>query len=56
MNDSRFTVTREFCGERRAMWILRFCGEWVSKHRLKSEALAARKKGIETRRRLLLPS
>jgi hypothetical protein len=56
MKDSRFTVTREFCGEPRPRWILRWCGEWVSKHRLKSEALAARKKGIETRRRLLLPS
>lgn len=30
-SDRRWTITREFCGERKPMFIVRFCGDWVDK-------------------------
>jgi hypothetical protein len=30
-SDSRWTVTREFCGESSPQFVIRFCGEWVDK-------------------------
>lgn len=49
-SDHRYTVTLEFCGEANPQWIVRFCGEWVSKHANKGAALI-RAVGEAARRR-----
>lgn len=36
--DKRYTVTREWCGQARPMWIARFCGDWIGKGEHKSDA------------------
>lgn len=28
-SDNRYTVTKEFCGQREARFVARFCGEWI---------------------------
>jgi len=38
-SDPRYTITREFCGHEKPLYIVRFCDEWVSKHTTKSAAL-----------------
>ena len=40
--DARFTITPEFCGDPKARWILRFCGDWVKDYATKGEASEAR--------------
>lgn len=29
--DRRYTVAREYCGDKEPRWVTRFCGEWVGK-------------------------
>lgn len=29
IKDSRYSVTKEWCGQIEAKYILRFCGEWI---------------------------
>lgn len=38
LNDPRYTVTSEFCGEEEPMWIARFEGKWIGKAEKKSSA------------------
>lgn len=38
-SDPRYTVTLEWCGHEKPLYIVRFCGEWVSKHMTKGAAL-----------------
>lgn len=47
--DTRYTVTKEYCGETEPMFILRFCREWVSKHATAAEANEARKQASDLR-------
>ena len=27
--DNRYSIQQEFCGYPQAMWVARFCGEWI---------------------------
>lgn len=38
-SDARWTVTREFCGEKTAQFVVRFCGDWVDKRPSYSSAV-----------------
>lgn len=38
-SDKRWTVTREFCGEKTAQFVIRFCGEWIDKRSSYSAAV-----------------
>jgi hypothetical protein len=38
MPDNRYTVGLEWCGYRRRMLVVRFCGAWVGKARTKQRA------------------
>lgn len=38
--DARYSVTLEWCGQSRPMWIARFCGDWLGKAACRSAALA----------------
>ncbi|MBV6513905.1 MAG: hypothetical protein FMNOHCHN_03487 [Ignavibacteriaceae bacterium] len=53
MKDKRWTITKEFCGAKKAMWILRFCGDWIDKYSSKKKAITARKERIVLRQKLL---
>lgn len=53
-SDPRYTVTLEHCGDTAPRFIVRFCGEWVSKHATQGAALmraageSARRRGCAT--------
>lgn len=36
--DARYSVTKEFCGQATAQWVVRFCGEWVDCRETETEA------------------
>ena len=38
-SDNRYTITREWCGHETPMYVVRFCGEWLSCHEHKCAAL-----------------
>lgn len=38
LNDPRYTVTSEYCGQEKPMWIARFEGEWIGKAEKESSA------------------
>ena len=39
--DKRYTQDLEWCGQATPKYIARFCGEWISWHDTKAEALKA---------------
>lgn len=38
-SDPRYSIRREWCGEARRPFVVRFCGEWVGKANTRSLAL-----------------
>lgn len=38
-SDQRWTVTREFCGEKTVQFVIRFCGDWIDKRSSYSAAV-----------------
>jgi hypothetical protein len=36
---SRYTITKEFVGDSKPHYVVRFCGDWVESHRLKVDAV-----------------
>lgn len=38
--DKRYTVTEEFTGQPRRMFVARFCGDWIGQAATKAEAQA----------------
>lgn len=47
--DKRYTQNIECCGQAGAKYIARFCGEWISCHDTKEEALTACQEAYENR-------
>ena len=41
MTDSRYTISREFTGLSHKMYVLRFCGDFVSAYKYKTDAKVA---------------
>lgn len=37
--DSRYTITKEFCGHRQKRFVVRFCGEWICQTRFYTSAI-----------------
>lgn len=37
--DSRYTITREFCGYKNARFVARFCGEWIGQGKKRVDAV-----------------
>lgn len=51
--DKRYTIQREFTGAESPQWVVRFCGEWLSAHSKRPEALRFAQDHQESRQRLL---
>lgn len=49
MNDKRYTIQREFTGAEAPQWVVRFCGEWLSAHSRRPDALHAAQEHQESR-------
>lgn len=41
--DTRYTINKEFCGYEKAMFVLRFCGNFIASYKYKDTAIQARK-------------
>lgn len=39
--DKRYSVALEFCGYETPRYVARFCGDWISSHRMETEAWTA---------------
>ena len=44
MIDSRYTITKEYCGYPEARYVIRFCGEWVCQEYTYQDALISAEK------------
>ncbi len=38
-SDKRYTITREWCGDEKPRFVVRFCGDWISCHTTQGAAL-----------------
>lgn len=36
--DRNYTVTREYCGEAKPQYVVRYCGEWIGRSAFKGSA------------------
>ena len=50
VTDARFTISKEFCGYKKARYVIRFCGDWVRSFTSKRNAVAGRIAAIRNRR------
>lgn len=42
-HDKRYTIDREYCGQYKPLYVLRFCGDFISSHKNPLDAIQAAK-------------